>query len=62
MTAADLQAEAAQALAETARFELLTNQAETTGRVFDHNQPLPPLRNHCTHREWETQEPTHETP
>lgn len=37
MTAADLQAEAAHALAETARFEALTNQAETSGRVFDHN-------------------------
>ena len=54
MTAADLQAEAATLATETARFELLTNQAETTGRVFDYLAPLPPLRNHRTHREWET--------
>ena len=58
MTAADLQAEAAQAAAETARYELLTNQAETTGTVFDYLAPVPPLINHRTHREWETNKET----
>ena len=55
MTAAELQAIQADALAETARFELLTNQAETTGRVFDYLAPLPILPNHRTHREWEAE-------
>jgi len=58
VTAADLQAEAAQALAETARYELLTNQAETSGAVFDYLAPVPPLTNHRTHREWETNKET----
>ena len=55
MTAADLQAEAAQAKSETARFEALTNQAETSGTVFDYLAPIPPLPNHRTHREWESE-------
>ncbi len=58
MTAQELQDEAADAVARTARFELLTNQAETTGRVFDYLAQLPPLRNHRTHREWETNKET----
>jgi len=53
MTAAELNAEAADAAARTARFELLTNQAETTGLVFDYNTPLPPMP-HYRPREWET--------
>jgi len=55
MTAAELNAEAADAAARTARFELLTNQAETTRLVFDYNTPLPPMP-HYRPREWETQE------
>jgi len=58
VTAADLQAEAAQAKSETARFEALTNQAETSGTVFDYLAPIPPLPNHRTHREWETNKET----
>jgi len=58
MTAAELNAIASDALAETARYELLTNQAETTGTVFDYLAPLPTLPNHQTRREWETQEDT----
>lgn len=53
MTAAELNAEAADASARTARFELLTNQAETTRLVFDYNMPLPPMP-HYRPREWET--------
>ena len=60
MTAAELQAEATDAAARTARYELLTNQAETSGAVFDYLLPLPPLRNHRTHREWETNKETAE--
>jgi len=58
MTAAELDAIRDDAATRTARFELLTNQAETTGRVFDYLAPLPPLRNHRTHREWETNKET----
>lgn len=58
MTAAELDAIASDALAETARFELLTNQAETSGAVFDYLAPVPPLTNHRTHREWETNKET----
>jgi len=54
MTAAELNAITADAAARTARFELLTNQAETTRLVFDYNMPLPPMPHHRTHREWET--------
>jgi len=54
MTAAELNAEAAGAAARTARFELLTNQAETTGAIFDYNMPLPPMP-HYRPREWETE-------
>ncbi|MEV4991229.1 hypothetical protein [Pseudarthrobacter sp. LMD1-1-1.1] len=58
MTATELDAIRDDAATRTARFEALTNQAETSGRVFDHNQPLPPLRDHRTHREWETNKET----
>jgi hypothetical protein len=54
MTAAELNAITADAAQRTARFELLTNQAETTGVVFDYSQPLPPMP-HYRPREWETQ-------
>jgi len=56
MTAAELNAEAADAAARTARFELLTNQVETSSVIFDYSAPLPPMPHHRTHREWETQE------
>jgi len=58
MTAAELDAIATEAATRTARYELLTNQAGTSGKVFDHLQPLPPLPNHRTHREWETNKET----
>ena len=58
MTAAELNAIQADALAETARFEALTNQAETSRAVFDYLLPVPPLTNHRTHREWETNKET----
>jgi len=53
MTAAELNAIGADAAARTARFELLTNQAETTGVIFDYSAPLPPMP-HYRPREWET--------
>ena len=53
MTADELQAITADAAARTARFELLTNQAETTRAIFDYNTPLPPMP-HYRPREWET--------
>lgn len=52
MTAADLNALAAEKAAETARFEALTNQAQTTGVVFDYNAPLPDLHIR-KNRSWE---------
>ena len=55
MTAAELDAIATDAATRTARYELLTNQAETSGKVFDYLAPLPTLRNHRTHREWEAE-------
>ncbi|WP_457948287.1 hypothetical protein ACTAQI_20255 [Pseudarthrobacter sp. alpha12b] len=58
MTAAELQAEATEAATRTARYELLTNQAETSGAVFDYLAPVPPLTNHRTRREWETNKET----
>jgi hypothetical protein len=53
MTAAELNAITADAAGRTARYELLTNQAETTRLVFDYSQPLPPMP-HYRPREWET--------
>ena len=53
MTAAELNAVGADAAARTARLELLTNQAETTGVIFDYSAPLPPMP-HYRPREWET--------
>lgn len=52
MTADELQAITADAAARTARFERLTNQAETTGLIFDYNQPLPKQPTYRP-REWE---------
>lgn len=53
MTAAELNAIGTDAVSRTARFELLTNQAETSGVVFDYNTPVPPMP-HYRPREWET--------
>ena len=53
MTAAELNEYAKGAAAETSRFELLTNQAQTSGLVFDHMQPLPAMPDHRNHRSWE---------
>ena len=43
MTAPELNDIAAQAAAETSRFELLTNQAQTSRHIFDYDAPLPDL-------------------
>ena len=43
MTAPELNYLAQQAAAETARFELLANQAQTSGTIFDYDAPLPDL-------------------
>ena len=56
MTAAELNAEAAQAAADTARYVAARDRHTHTGQVFDPAQPLPPLRKHRTRQEWETQE------
>ena len=53
MTAAELNAAADAAAAETSRFELLTNQAQTSGVVFDHMAPLPVMPDHRHTRSWE---------
>ena len=53
MTAAELNAITDAAAAETSRFELLTNQAQTTGAVFNYMQPLPVMPDHRNHRSWE---------
>jgi hypothetical protein len=53
MTAADLNEYAADKAAETSRFELLTNQAQTSGQIFDHMAPLPVMPDHRNHRSWE---------
>jgi len=58
MTAAELDAIRDEVATLTARYELLTNQAETSGRVFDYLALPPPLRDHRTHREWETNKET----
>lgn len=52
MTAAELNALNADAAAETSRYELLTNQAQTTGVVFNHMEPLPDLHIR-KNRSWE---------
>lgn len=52
MTAAELNAAADAAAAETSRYELLTNQAQTTGAIFDYNAPLPDLHIR-KNRSWE---------
>jgi len=53
MTAAELNALNDAAAAETARFELLTNQAQTSGAIFDHMAPLPVMPDHRHTRSWE---------
>ena len=53
MTAAELSAINDAAAAETSRFELLTNQAQTTGAIFDYNAPLPVMPDHRHTRSWE---------
>lgn len=52
MTAADLNAITEAAAAETSRFEALTNQAQTSGAIFDYNAPLPDLHIR-KNRSWE---------
>ena len=54
MTAAELQAINQQACEDTSLYQGLTEQARLTGAVFRFDEPLPPLPNHRTHREWET--------
>jgi len=54
MTAADNLALAADLARETAEYVSLTEQHTHTGRVFDHNAPLPPAPNYRP-REWETE-------
>jgi len=58
MTAAELQAEREALAQETAEYVSLTAQHTLMGAVFAYNQPLPPLRDHRTHREWETNKET----
>ena len=62
MTASEYLSEAAQAAADTARHVAARDRHTHTGATFDFAQPLPPLRKHRTRQEWETQEPTNETP
>lgn len=52
MTAAELNGIAAAAEVETARYEALTNQAQTSGLVFDYNAPLPVFPDYRA-RSWE---------
>lgn len=52
MTAAELNGIAAAAEVETARYEALTNQAQTSGLVFDYNAPLPTFPDYRA-RSWE---------
>jgi hypothetical protein len=55
VTAADNLAEAADLARQAAEYESLTTQHTLTGRVFDHNQPLPTQPTYKG-REWETHE------
>lgn len=52
MSAAELNGIAAAAEVETARYEALTNQAQTSGLVFDYNAPLPTFPDYRA-RSWE---------
>lgn len=52
MTAAELNAAARAAEVETARYQEVTNQAQTSDRVFDYMEPLPDLHIRKT-RSWE---------
>lgn len=52
MTAAELNGIAAAAEVETARYEQLTNQAQTSGKVFEYMEPLPTFPDYRA-RSWE---------
>lgn len=52
MTAAELNGIAAAAEVETARYEALTNQAQTSGKVFEYMEPLPVFPDYPA-RSWE---------
>ena len=52
MTAAELNGIAAAAEVETARYEHLTNQAQTSGKVFEYMEPLPTFPDYRA-RSWE---------
>ena len=54
VTASELDATSAQAQADTARYVAARDRHTLTGRVFDHNAPLPPAPNYRP-REWETE-------
>lgn len=56
MTAAELDAIRDDAATRTARYVAARDRHTHTGQVFNPDQPLPPLTNHQTRREWETQE------
>lgn len=62
MTGGDYAAEAAELAKQTARYVAARDRHTHTGATFDFAQPLPPLRKHRPRQEWETQEPTNETP
>ena len=53
MTAQELNAISAEAERQTAQYRALTDHHTHTGQVFDPAQPLPPMPNHRTTREWE---------
>jgi len=56
VTASEYQAMEAVAAKDTARYVAARDRHTHTGHTFNHDQPLPPLPNHQTRREWETQE------
>jgi len=58
VTASELDAIRDEAAADTARYVAARDRHTHTGQVFNHDQPIPPLPNHQTRREWETQEDT----
>lgn len=51
----ELRALAAYAAEQIAHYQALTNQAQTSGVVFDFNAPLPPMRTH-RRREWDNEQ------
>ena len=52
MTAAELQAEAADLARQAAEYQSLTEQHTLLGRVFEYDAPLPPAPSYRA-REWE---------